>query len=90
MPLYSDAKSDMVIVQYSMKYAEAAGLVKFDFLGLKTLTVISNACKLITQRSSNIDISKIPLDDRKTFDMLARGSSVGIFQFESAWYALIP
>jgi DNA polymerase III subunit alpha len=74
----------MPVVQYSMKYAEAAGLVKFDFLGLKTLTVLSHACKLIAKRGITIDLSKLPLDDAPTYAMLSRGESVGVFQFESA------
>jgi DNA polymerase III subunit alpha len=84
VPLYSDGKSDMLVVQYSLKYAELAGLVKFDFLGLKTLTVIEHACRNIRKRGTNIDISKIPLDDKKTYELLSQGASVGIFQFESA------
>lgn len=80
VPLYKDESSEMPAVQYSMKYAESAGLVKFDFLGLKTLTVISWACKLI---KDEIDISKLPLDDKPTYEMLSRGETIGVFQFES-------
>ncbi|MFI4983982.1 MAG: DNA polymerase III subunit alpha [Rickettsiales bacterium] len=80
VPLYKDESSDMPAVQYSMKYAESAGLVKFDFLGLKTLTVISWACKLIKNK---IDVSKLPLDDKLTYEMLSRGETIGVFQFES-------
>lgn len=83
-PLYSDQNSTMPVVQYSMKYAELAGLVKFDFLGLKTLTVISWACKLINLHAKKIDINKIALDDPKTYKLLSTGHTVGIFQFESA------
>lgn len=84
-PLYRDGNSSMPAVQFSMKYAESAGLVKFDFLGLKTLTVISWACKLINRdNQSVIDITKIPLEDKKTFDLLSAGDTVGVFQFESA------
>lgn len=85
--LYRDPRSDMPVVQYSMKYAEEAGLVKFDFLGLKTLTVVWRACKLINERKAEaekIDITTIPLDDPKTFELLSRGESVGVFQLESA------
>ena len=85
--LYRDARSDMPVVQYSMKYAEAAGLVKFDFLGLKTLTVISRAIDFINARKNaeeKVDISTIPLDDPATFELLSRGDSVGVFQLESA------
>ncbi|MES2677271.1 MAG: DNA polymerase III subunit alpha [Pseudomonadota bacterium] len=84
--LYLDDKSgSMPAVGYSMKYAEAAGLVKFDFLGLKTLTVISETVKLVNQiHHSNLDINKIKLDDKLTFEMLADGDSIGVFQIESS------
>jgi DNA polymerase-3 subunit alpha len=84
VPLYKDQNSTMNAVQYSMKYAEAAGLVKFDFLGLKTLTVISWACKLIEQRGTKIDLSTLPLDDKKTYHMLSNAETVGVFQFEGS------
>ena len=84
VPLYKDAKSDMLVVQYSMSYAEMAGLVKFDFLGLKTLTVISNCCKLIVENDKDFDLANIPLEDKKTFKLLANGDSTGVFQFESS------
>src|SRR6185295_15525557 len=67
----------------NMKWAEAAGLVKFDFLGLKTLTVIDRAVKLLKDRRVTLDINNIPSDDAKTFEMLARGETVGVFQVES-------
>lgn len=83
--LYNDEGSEMPAVGYSMKYAEGAGLVKFDFLGLKTLTTIFEAVKLIEKtRGVKIDISNIRLDDKKTFDMLAKGDSIGVFQIESS------
>ncbi len=81
VPLYRDQKSEMPVVQYSMKYAEMAGLVKFDFLGLKTLTVLDKAVKLA---ESGINLLTIPLDDPATYQLLREGKSVGIFQFESA------
>jgi DNA polymerase-3 subunit alpha len=84
VPLYRDPRSSLPATQFNMKYVEKAGLVKFDFLGLKTLTVIDKAQKLIRQRDSGFDISKIPFDDAKTFDMLAQGDTVGVFQLESA------
>ncbi len=84
VPLYRDQNSTMSAVQYSMKYAEAAGLVKFDFLGLKTLTVISWACKLIAQKGVKIDLPTLPLDDKKTYEMLSKAETVGVFQFEGA------
>jgi DNA polymerase-3 subunit alpha len=66
-----------------MKYIEAAGLVKFDFLGLKTLTLLAKAIDLISNRGINIDLLSLPLDDKKTYEMLSRGDSIGVFQLES-------
>ncbi|MBO0750739.1 MAG: DNA polymerase III subunit alpha [Bradyrhizobiaceae bacterium] len=83
VPLCRDPKSDMPVTQFNMKWVEQAGLVKFDFLGLKTLTVLETAVKLIAARGIEIDLSRIPLDDTPTFEMLARGETVGIFQVES-------
>ncbi len=83
VPLYRDPRSDMPVTQYNMKWVEQAGLVKFDFLGLKTLTVLETARKLIAQRGIEVDFPSIPLDDEKTFDMLQRGETVGVFQLES-------
>ncbi len=83
--LYSDDPQAMPAVGYSMKYAESAGLVKFDFLGLKTLTTISETVKLVKKtRGIKINISNIRLDDKLTFDMLAKGDSIGVFQIESS------
>jgi DNA polymerase III subunit alpha len=82
-PLYLDPRSDMPATQYNMKWAENAGLVKFDFLGLKTLTVIEKARRFIAQKGVEIDIGRLPLDDAKTFEMLARGDVIGVFQVES-------
>ncbi|MDZ5698291.1 DNA polymerase III subunit alpha [Chelativorans sp. M5D2P16] len=84
VPMYRDPRSDMPVTQYNMKWVEQAGLVKFDFLGLKTLTVLEKAVKLIRRRGIEIDLSKIPLDDPETYAMLSRGETVGIFQVESA------
>ena len=84
VPLYKDAKSEMLVVQYSMGFAEKAGLVKFDFLGLKTLTVIAGTCELIKKHHPNFDINSISLDDEKTYSLLSSGNSTAIFQFESA------
>ena len=83
VPMYRDPKSDMPVTQFSMKWAEAAGLVKFDFLGLKTLTVLDTAVKLLKQRNVALDLAAIPLDDKKTYDQLSRAEAVGIFQLES-------
>ena len=87
VPLYRDPKSDMPVTQFNMKWVEPAGLVKFDFLGLKTLTVLKTAVDLLAQRGVEIDLSAIPLDDKKTYDLLARAEAVGIFQLESAGHA---
>ncbi|MFT3986537.1 DNA polymerase III subunit alpha [Aestuariivirga sp.] len=84
VPLYRDPRSDIPATQFNMKYVEKAGLVKFDFLGLKTLTVIDKAQKLIRLREPAFDASAIPLDDKPTYDMLAQGDTVGVFQLESA------
>ncbi len=84
VPLYRDPRSSLPATQFNMKYAEKAGLVKFDFLGLKTLTVIDKAQKLIRVRKPDFDISKIPLDDEPTYHMLAQGDTVGVFQLESS------
>ncbi len=83
VPLYRDPKSLMPVTQFNMKWVEPAGLVKFDFLGLKTLTVLDLAAKLVHRRGIDIDLSSLPLDDTKTYEMLARGETVGVFQVES-------
>src|SRR5882672_365202 len=83
VPLYRDPTSDMPVTQFNMKWVEPAGLVKFDFLGLKTLTVLDVAVKLLKQRGIEIDLTAIPLDDKKTYDQLSRAEAVGIFQLES-------
>ena len=67
-----------------MKFVEKAGLVKFDFLGLKTLTVLSKAENLIKEKIQNFNLTEISLDDKKTFQMLSSGSTTGVFQLESA------
>jgi len=67
-----------------MKWEEQAGLVKFDFLGLKTLTVLQTAVALVARRGIDIDLTAIPLDDKKTYDLLTRAEAVGVFQLESA------
>ncbi len=84
VPLYRDPRSDMLVTQYNMKWVEQAGLVKFDFLGLKTLSVLQTAVRLVAQRGIRLDLSTIPLDDKKSYDMLTRGETVGVFQVESA------
>jgi DNA polymerase III subunit alpha len=84
VPLYRDPKSDMPATQFNMKWVEPAGLVKFDFLGLKTLTTLAITVRLLAQRGIQIDLATIPLDDQKTFEALGRGETVGVFQVESA------
>jgi DNA polymerase-3 subunit alpha len=84
VPMYRDPRSDMPVTQFNMKKVEDAGLVKFDFLGLKTLTVLDKAVKLVARRDIDIDLAKLPLDDEKTYKMLSRGEVVGVFQVESA------
>jgi DNA polymerase-3 subunit alpha len=83
VPLYRDPKSDMPVTQFNMKWVEPAGLVKFDFLGLKTLTVLDVAVKLLKQRDIDVDLATLPLDDAPSYQMLARGDVVGVFQVES-------
>ncbi len=84
VPLYRDPKSNFPITQFNWKQVENAGLVKFDFLGLKTLTVLKKAVDLIEQcRGVKIDLAHVPLDDRPTYEMLARAETVGVFQLES-------
>jgi DNA polymerase-3 subunit alpha len=83
VPLYRDPKSDMPVTQFNMKWVEPAGLVKFDFLGLKTLTVLDVAVKLLKRRGVEVDLATLPLDDAESYQMLARGDVVGVFQVES-------
>ncbi|WP_209426217.1 DNA polymerase III subunit alpha [Pararhodobacter sp. SW119] len=84
VPLYRDPRSDMPATQFNMKWVEAAGLVKFDFLGLKTLTVIENAIDLLKLRGVDLDIERIPLDDEKTYQLYASARTVAVFQVESS------
>jgi DNA polymerase-3 subunit alpha len=84
VPLYRDPKSLMPVTQFNMKWVEPAGLVKFDFLGLKTLTVLDRAAKLVRRRGIEIDLSNLPLDDAKSYELMAHGETVGVFQVESA------
>ena len=83
VPLYKDHRSIMPVTQFSMKYVESAGLIKFDFLGLKTLTVIQKALDFIKKRGVSLTSQDIPLDDEKTFDLLHKVNCVGVFQIES-------
>ena len=86
VPLYKDPRSDLLVTQFSMKYVEQAGLVKFDFLGLTTLTVLDRALKFLKQQGISIDLSAIPMDDPKTYEMIARGDTGGVFTFETQGY----
>jgi len=83
VPLYRDPKEDTLVTQFSMKYVEQAGLVKFDFLGLTTLTILQRALKILKNRGIDIDLERLPLDDPPTYEMLAKGDAAGVFQFES-------
>lgn len=84
VPLYRDPASDIPVTQFNMKDVEKAGLVKFDFLGLKTLTVIQHTVNMLKQRDIHVDISHVPFDDQATFDLLTRVETVGVFQLESS------
>ena len=84
VPLYQDPRSDMPATQFNMKWVEQAGLVKFDFLGLKTLTVIQGAMDLLKERGIEFDIGLIPLDDKPTYDLYASAKTVAVFQVESS------
>lgn len=83
-PLYKDQPTSMQAVQYSMKYAELAGLIKFDFLGLRTLTAIDWTCKLIRRSKPDFNVNDVSLEDEKTYSLLSKGETIGVFQFESA------
>ena len=82
-PLYRDPRSDMPVTQFDMKYVESAGLVKFDFLGLKTLSVLQKACKMLVKRGISINLDLLPHDDPAVYELLQRGDTVGVFQLES-------
>src|SRR5246127_4266599 len=84
VPLYRDPRSDIPVTQFNMKWVELAGLVKFDFLGLKTLTVLAHARDLLSARGVALDLGNLPLDDRGAYELLARGETVGMFQLEGA------
>ena len=82
VPLYKDPKSEIPVTQFSMKYVEKIGLIKFDFLGLKTLTVIHETVKYLKKREIYVDIENIKINDKKTFYLLKNGNTTGIFQLE--------
>ncbi|MGZ3371298.1 MAG: DNA polymerase III subunit alpha, partial [Caulobacteraceae bacterium] len=83
VPLYQDPRSELPATQFNMKWVESAGLVKFDFLGLKTLTVIDRAVKHLQKRGVQVDMDGLPLDDEKTYEVMGNAQTVGVFQFES-------
>ncbi len=83
VPLYRDSRSDMPVTQFDMKYVEAAGLVKFDFLGLKTLSVLKEARRLLAAQDVDVDLDALPWDDPAVYELLQRGDAVGVFQLES-------
>ena len=84
IPFYiDDEKTGLPVTQFSMKYIEDAGLIKFDFLGLKTLTIINKTCDLVNKNKKVIDINSISLKDTNTFDLLKTGKTIGCFQLES-------
>ncbi|UTP37677.1 DNA polymerase III subunit alpha [Phenylobacterium sp. LH3H17] len=81
-PLYRDPRSEFPATQFNMKWVESAGLVKFDFLGLKTLTVIDRAMKHLAKRGADFPLEQLPLDDAKSYELMASGQTVGVFQLE--------
>ncbi len=84
IPLYSEYPDEIPATQFNMKYVEKAGLVKFDILGVKTLTIISKTEQLIKQHDQNFFVSKISLEDELTYKMLSKGETIGVFQLESS------
>lgn len=84
VPIYREPGTPMPVTQYSMKWVEPAGLVKFDFLGLKTLTIIQETLNLLEQRGIEIDLDTLPLDDPAAYELYAKADTVGVFQVESA------
>lgn len=85
VPLYKDPRAEMPVTQYDMKFVEETGLIKFDFLGLKTLTVIKKAVQWIEKtRGIKLDMETLPLDDKETYEMMQRGETCAVFQFESS------
>lgn len=84
-PVQFDPKGGNIITQYDMHYIEDVGLPKFDFLGIRNLAILADAIKLVKGlRAIDIDIDKIPIDDEKTFEMLARGETMGLFQLNGS------
>ncbi|MBQ8671329.1 MAG: DNA polymerase III subunit alpha [Alphaproteobacteria bacterium] len=85
VPLYKDPRAEMPVTQYDMKYVEETGLIKFDFLGLKTLTVIKRAVDWVKKiHGVDINVAELPLDDKPTYELMQQGNTSAVFQFESA------
>lgn len=85
VPMYRDPRSPLPVTQFNMKTVEQAGLVKFDFLGLKTLSVLQLAARLVKNKKGvDVDLGNLPLDDEKTFQLLSKGDTLGVFQLEGA------
>ena len=84
VPLYQDPRATLPATQFDMKWVEQAGLVKFDFLGLKTLTVLDQARRIAAEMGQDFDYDRLPLDDQALFERLCEADTVGIFQLESA------
>src|SRR5271166_2054986 len=82
VPIYRDPRSDFLVTQYNMKYVEQAGLVKFDFLGLTTLTILQRAVDLVQAQGTEIDLVNLPLDDAPSYALMTRGDTIGVFQVE--------
>jgi DNA polymerase III subunit alpha len=82
-PLYRDPRSDIPVTQFDMKYVEIAGLVKFDFLGLKTLSVLQKGAQMLAKRGVKVNLDLLPHDDPAVYELLQRGDTVGVFQLES-------
>jgi DNA polymerase-3 subunit alpha len=83
VPLYRDPRSELPASQFNMKWVESAGLVKFDFLGLKTLTVLDRAVKHLAKRGAAIDLDTLEFEDTASYELMASGQTVGVFQLES-------
>jgi DNA polymerase-3 subunit alpha len=82
VPLYRDPRGDLPATQFNMKWVESAGLVKFDFLGLKTLTVLDRALRFLAKRGAEVDLALLPLEDPPTYELMASGQTIGVFQLE--------
>ena len=84
IPLYKDPDTTINATQFSMNYVEKAGLIKFDFLGLTTLSIIKDSVELIKESFPNFSINDMPINDNQTFKQLSKGDAVGVFQLESS------